>query len=81
MNATVHAAVAPVLEEIGVQLDLLDTEGGAYARAYLAHSMGNGPRPRPPYGMHAKIAAALRDMALDQAVAVRLYGRRAGAAS
>lgn len=74
MTAEVNAAAAPVIEEIGVQLDLLDVFGGRYARAYLAYHLIGAPRPHTPVGMHPMIARALRDLALDEAAAVRLYG-------
>jgi hypothetical protein len=65
----------PVLEEIGVQIDVLDTLGGQYARDYLAHALGITARPpTKPRGMHPLIAKALRDMAADEATAIRLYG-------
>jgi hypothetical protein len=66
-----------VLEELGVQIDLLDQQGGQYARQYLAHELGGQRRPpMKPRGMHHLIAQALRDIARDEATAVRLYGRR-----
>lgn len=74
MTEDVLAAAEPVLREIGVQIDLLDGEGGAYTRAYLTHHMTGARRPVTPLGMHPKIAQALRDMALDEAAALRLYG-------
>jgi hypothetical protein len=69
--------VAPVLEEIGVQIDVLDALGGQYARDYLAHALGlEANPPRKPRAMHPLIAKALRDLAADEAMAVRLYGPR-----
>lgn len=67
-------AAVPVIEEIGVQIDLLDRAGGRYVRDCLAHELAGRPRPRTPAGMHHVIAKALREMAKDQAVAVHLYG-------
>lgn len=65
----------PVLEEIGVQIDVLDALGGKYARDYLAHALGLEPRPpAKPRDMHPLIAKALRDMASDEATAISLYG-------
>lgn len=65
----------PLLEEIEVQIDLLDTVGGQYARDYFAHALGlRHRRPSTPRGMHRLIAQAVRDMAADEAMAIRLYG-------
>lgn len=74
MTPEVNAAAPAVLDEVGAQLDLLDVFGGKYARDYLAHSLGVVPRPRPPSGMHPRIAQALRDIAADEATSIRLYG-------
>lgn len=73
-EADLTAASSPVLEEVGVQLDLLDVLGGRYASDYLAHALGFRPRPTTPKGMHPQMAKALRDIAADEAIAVRMYG-------
>jgi hypothetical protein len=58
-----------------VQIDVLDALGGKYARAYLAHALGlEASPPRRPQAMHPLIAKALRDLAADEATAIRLYG-------
>lgn len=65
----------PVLEEIGVQIDVLDQLGGQYARDYMAFSLGlRAQPPRRPTQMHHCIAKAVRDLAADEATAIRLYG-------
>lgn len=74
-HTDVHAD--QVLEEIAVQIDVLDQQGGQYARDYLAHALGTkGFPPRKPRAMHPLIAKALRDMVADEAMAIRLYGPR-----
>ena len=81
MTPEVSAAVEPIIEEIGVQLDVLDSQGGRYVRDYLAHTMLKTVRPSTPRGMHPHIAKALREMALEQATLIRMYGppkKRAG---
>jgi hypothetical protein len=76
-HARLAVDAAPVLEEIGVQIDVLDTQGGQYARDYLAHALGaKGYPPAKPRAMHPLIAKALRDMVADEAMAIRLYGPR-----
>lgn len=73
-------ALDVVAEELGVQLDLLESSGVEYARALLRHELAGGPRAAPPRGMHRLISQAVRDLAIDQAYAARFYGPKIHAA-
>lgn len=59
-----------VLTELGEHLEAADTLAAAYARRYVA-SLRGGPRVRPPVGLHPKVAALVRDVALDAAALAR----------
>lgn len=68
--------LGPVVEEIGDLLAVVESAGVTYARDYLKHVTENAPRPSTPQGLHVKVAAALRDIVLEHAVAVRAAAPR-----
>lgn len=68
------AAAAPAAEEVEVQINALEQQGKAYLFSCLAHELAGAPRPKRPPGMHPQIAGAIRDIALDQAYALRRFG-------
>lgn len=74
----IFAAAEPVIEEIGVQIDVLDQEGRGYAERLLDHHLhtNGGPCPHRPTKMHPLVAKAIREMVFDQAVSLRLHGAR-----
>lgn len=55
-----------VLRELGDHLEAADRLAAKYAREYVA-SLRGGRRVRPPAGLHPKVAALVRDVALDAA--------------
>lgn len=60
--------------EIGAQLSILDREAVGYTRRYINSATTGSATPRRPVGMHPKIAAALRDIALDEITGFRMFG-------
>lgn len=62
------------LLEIGAQLTVLDRYAANYTRRYVDSAMTGSAPPRRPVGMHPKIAAALRDIVLDEITGLRLFG-------
>lgn len=63
--ATVATMVAGVCVEVGEVMETADREAIAYAGGYMRHILENAPRPSTH--MHPKIAAAVRDVVLEQA--------------
>lgn len=79
--ADVHytaALFAPIMEELLEMIDVLEREGGRYARAYLEHvrAGGRGYGPKAPLGMNPLVAKAIRDVVLDHAQNARFTMRR-----
>lgn len=73
------AIFAPIAEELGELVELLEKKGLVYARAYLEHvrSGAQGYPPRAPLGMHRDVAKAVRDVVLDHCANARYTaGRR-----
>lgn len=64
--------VEAALAELGELVDVLDRDGAAYARAYVAWLCCPDVRrsPMPPVGLHRDLAAAVRDVVTDQALAL-----------
>ena len=79
MTGELSAASTEAIEALGHQLDVLEADGGRYATAYICHILTGATRPVTPAGMHLLIAKAVRDVAADAALAVRLYGKRRAA--
>lgn len=59
----------PVCEEVAGVMETAEREALPYARGYLAHLLENAPRPQTR--MHPKMAAAIRDVVLEQAECAR----------
>lgn len=71
----VTAAMEPVMADVGEQIQILDSHAGEFARMILEHNLAGGPRPITPRGMHPRIASAVKDIALEEVTATRLFGR------
>lgn len=67
--------VTAVQAQIGEQLDLLDREGGAYARACAEKTLRSpkGPAPIAPAGMHPKVREMVRALVSDEMYVRRYY--------
>lgn len=71
-----------VREQLGELLDALDHEGGAYTDRYAEWFITSGPGrgqgcgPSTPAALTGWIGKALRDLVIDEATSIRLYGRR-----
>lgn len=67
------ALFAPIAEELGEQVELLERAGATYALRYLRHirAGGQGQGPRAPRGMNAHIAKGVRDVVQDHALNAR----------
>ncbi len=65
MTPQTLAVVAGVCEEVGGVMETAEREAIGYAREYATHILEDGPRPCTR--MHPKIAAAVRDVVLEQA--------------
>ena len=80
MNAAdITQAVRPIVEELGVQIDVLDREGRQYAERLLHHHLHNNRgagAPHRPAGMHHDIAKAIRDLVLDEVMSITIQGPR-----
>ena len=72
----------PIAAELGEMLDVLDRDGGGYARRYLAHIRegGQGYGPRAPLGMHPLVAKAVRGVVRDHFEMARFENGKARAA-
>jgi hypothetical protein len=60
---------AQVREHLAELLDVFDREGGRYARSYAESVLTRPARmtgPRVPNGLHSKVAAAIRDIVMDE---------------
>lgn len=69
-------AIGRVQEQLGEQLELLDREGGTYARSYAWASMTR-PKvvgPVAPRGMHPKISSLIRELVIDELMVRRYSG-------
>ena len=77
MSPDLVGVLARVQEELGEQLDVLEREGGAYAREYAWSCMTrptlSGP-PRPP-AMRPEIGKMVRELVLDELAARRIGTR------
>jgi hypothetical protein len=71
VSPDVMGVLEDVQQELGSMLDVFDRDAPGYARAYVEHVMEGGPRPGRPRDMHPRVAEAVRDIVLDQAVVVR----------
>lgn len=74
MTPDVAEVLTRVSEEVGVQIDLLDREGVRYAQLCAETVLsprwrGNLP-PKPP-GMQTRAAEMIRELTLDELVAMR----------
>jgi hypothetical protein len=61
------ALVDDVTGDLGDALEVLDREGGTYARRYADWLINNGPRPNRPAGMPVKAAELIRDLVIEAA--------------
>lgn len=64
--------VEAALGELGELVEVLDRDGAAYARAYVEWLCCPEVRssPCPPVALHRDLAAAVRDVVSDQALAL-----------
>lgn len=78
IESTTDAVEVPetLIDDVRAQLMILNRQGGRYAGAYFRHCVVGGPRPPSPTGMHTLVAKMIRDLALDEATVLRMYGPR-----
>jgi hypothetical protein len=73
------ALFAPIAEELLEQIEVLESQGAVYARAYLEYlrAGGQGYGPRAPLGMNPQVAKAVRDVVTDHVLHARFTLGRA----
>lgn len=65
----VAALVAPVLEELLELVEIMEREGGTYARRYMRWLLmdgGHGGAPHAPEGLHQMVVRAIRELCADE---------------
>lgn len=77
MTPDLAIVVERVSAELGVLIEVLEREGGAYAASYAQHVLthrSGGPGPHPPAGMPPIAATVVREFVLDELAFRRRQG-------
>lgn len=76
MTTYAYGIAGFVREELVEMLSAFQAHAGCYAARYLEHVTDGAPRPQTPASLHPKVAAAIRDVVLDQASVAGLVPAR-----